>query len=271
MGGLALNLPSLFKPSKPSCFATLKSGVMKQILSLLLCSAFCAVLTAQITFEVGPEALEFNLQTDLSDEWSEVVAHAWVVNTSNETVNLRWERVTDGSECPANWKFKICDKNQCYTTTVLSNVVVGGQPNIPVVLAPGDTSILDVHVNPVGVAGCCTVAVKLSTVENPATVIETPMYDVCISALSNTKDVSAASVRIFPNPATDFFVVSDNPYVKHITVTNLLGKRVCTFPFESGGSYDISHLPDGMYLVSMKDGKDNILKTQRLSKRSARP
>ena len=48
-------------------------------------------------------------------------------------------------------------------------------------------------------------------------------------------------------------------------------RKVKIFDTISNGKYDISDLPDGMYLVSMVDGSQKIVKTVRISKRSIRP
>lgn len=51
----------------------------------------------------------------------------------------------------------------------------------------------------------------------------------------------------------------------------MVGRAVRTFRVEDNTMYDISKLPDGVYLIGLHDKKGNIIKTIRVSKRSARP
>ena len=236
---------------------------------------FTLNLLAQPSLSIHPDPLEFNEQADLSDLWSEPIAHSYVINTSNQTIKLRWEISVVGADCPAEWKFKVCDKNQCYSSTVTSNVNLApnGNPNVPVILEPGDTSIIDVHINPTGVAGCCAVEISLSDVTdiNNPVAIETGDYDICISPLSTVTSAEKSRLRVYPNPTSDFISLSKNSFVKQLWVTNILGKRVRTFSSSYNGKYDISELPDGIYMVSMVDANNRIVKTVRVSKRSIRP
>lgn len=246
---------------------------MKHILPSLFSLLFALNLLAQPSLSIHPDVLDFTMQADLSDLWAEPIAHSYVVNTSNQTIKLRWEIKLVGPNCPAEWKYKVCDKNQCYSSNVTTNVNFGGQPNVPVVLAPGDTSIIDVHVNPTGVAGCCEVEISLSDVtdiNNPVD-IESPEYDICITALSAVTAAEKSRLRVYPNPTTDFITLTKNDFVKELWVTNILGRRVKTFTTSLNGKYDMSQLPDGIYLVSMVDASNKIVKTVRVSKRNIRP
>lgn len=86
---------------------------------------------------------------------------------------------------------------------------------------------------------------------------------------SNYRSVSSASpgisLSVFPNPATDYFKVSENNWVQKIAVYNLAGRRVSTFTYSDDRKYDISSLPKGMYLVQMLDFHSQILGTRRIS------
>lgn len=246
---------------------------MKHILLSFFSLFFVTNLMAQPSLSIYPDDLSYSLEADLSDLWVEPIAHSFVINTSNQTIKLRWEIKIVGTNCPADWKYKVCDKNQCYNSNVTTNVNFGGQPNVPVILAPGDTSIIDIHVNPTGVAGCCSVEIYLSDVTdiNNPVALESPDYDICVTPLTAVTQAEKSSIRIYPNPTTDFITLTKNSFVKQLWVTNILGRRVKTFAASINGRYDISELPDGIYLVSMVDANSKIIKTLRVSKRNNRP
>jgi hypothetical protein len=246
---------------------------MKHLLLFIFAILFTWNLQAQLSVQVYPNDLSYDLQTDLTYEFSEPVAHAWVINTSNETINLRWEREIIGATCPSEWKYKICDDTACYSANTPSNVIFGGGLFKPISLAPGDSTILDIHVVPTLVAGCCTVRINLSHVinANSDTPITSADFDICISPLSSVTEKDKASLRVYPNPTTNYFTLTKNNFVKQLYVSNILGKRVKSFQTTTNGKYDISELPDGIYLVSMVGDNRRVLKTVRVSKRNVRP
>ncbi|MEY3368048.1 MAG: hypothetical protein RI973_1203 [Bacteroidota bacterium] len=246
---------------------------MKQLLLLILTFFSLQQLQAQFTLEVSPENLDYNLQTDLTYEFSEPIAHAWVINTSDDTVNLRWMREIIGPDCPAQWKYRICDDTACYSSNTSSNVIFGGGLFAPVPLPPGDSTILDIHVIPNTVAGCCKLRINLSHVvsanlDEPITSVD---VNICISPEVSVSERDRLSLRVYPNPTSDYFTLTRNNFIKHIYVTNVLGKRVKSFRASMGGKYDISELPDGIYMVSMLGDNNRVVKTVRISKRSPRP
>ena len=246
---------------------------MKHLLLFIFAFLFSWSLQAQLSVEVYPDDLTYDLQTDLTYEFSEPVAHAWVINNSNETVNLRWEREIIGANCPLEWKYRICDDTACYSSNTASNVIFGGGLFKPVSLPPGDTTILDVHVVPNLVAGCCTVRINLSHVLNASS--DQPLmsadFEICVSPVSSVTEKDKASLRVYPNPTTSYFTLTKNNFVKQLYVSNILGKRVKSFRTSFNGKYDISELPDGIYLVSMLGDNNRVVKTVRVSKRNVRP
>ncbi len=242
---------------------------MKHILLLLLFTTSSLTLLGQKALEVQPNPFEGTFQVDLNDYWAEPIAHSRIKNLSGSTINLRWER--EIINAPAEWEFRICDTVACYTSSVLSNVIIGGQPNVPVPVQKNESTLLDVHVLPRGVAGCAEVRLKLSDATSPSTVINTAVYKICVSSLTSTTEADNGAIRLYPNPASNYISLSRNNTVRQMWVTNILGKRVKSFYSNGNGRYDISDIPDGIYLVSLVDAKGSILKTIRISKRSPRP
>ena len=61
-----------------------------------------------------------------------------------------------------------------------------------------------------------------------------------------------SKISIFPNPTTEFIRVANDKNVKQITIFNLVGRKMKTFKAKSGERYDVSNLPNGMYLVQLR-------------------
>lgn len=76
-----------------------------------------------------------------------------------------------------------------------------------------------------------------------------------------------SKISIFPNPTTEFISVANDKNVKQITIFNLVGRKMKTFEAKSGERYDVSTLPNGMYLVQLRDHNLKVITTQRISKR----
>lgn len=83
-----------------------------------------------------------------------------------------------------------------------------------------------------------------------------------ISMFDNYNEIS-----IFPNPATEYISIANDSNVKQIIIFNVVGRKMKTFDAISGQKYNVSELPNGMYLIQLRDHNMKVLTTQRISKR----
>lgn len=74
-------------------------------------------------------------------------------------------------------------------------------------------------------------------------------------------------ITIFPNPATNYISISNEDHVSEISVFNLVGRKIKTFEVQEGARYDVSDLPQGMYLVQVMNHSKKVITTQRIRKR----
>jgi hypothetical protein len=75
-------------------------------------------------------------------------------------------------------------------------------------------------------------------------------------------------ISIYPNPATNYISINKDENVKQIAIFNLVGRKLKTIEdVEKDEQYDVSDLPNGMYLVQIIDKSNKIITTQRVSKR----
>ncbi len=242
---------------------------MKQIL-LFLTIFFAAIsLNAQFELEVQPNPTVETVEVDLTDPWIEPIMHGKVTNLAADPIDLRWLLVVE--EAPVDWKFKICDNTQCYGTNVTSNVDPVLGINIPVTLATNDTTLLEFHILPKGVAGNVKAKIHLTPADNFDNIIATADYDVTVEGITSVSEAEKAAVKLYPNPTSDYLTLNENSVVEQLIVYNIIGKPVRSFSAENGRQYNISDLPNGLYLVSLLDKDNDIIKTLRVSKNSLRP
>ena len=83
---------------------------------------------------------------------------------------------------------------------------------------------------------------------------------------TSSKDVNVNTIRVFPNPTTDYFQIANGSQVSKIVLYNVLGKEVKTFFNYNNANHDVSDLRKGIYMVRMLDAKNRVIKTVRLSK-----
>lgn len=237
---------------------------MKQVLLFLLLFLGTVAAQAQVSVSVDPNPWQGTLPADLSDDWAEVIAHATFTNDDAVQQSFRW--LISVQNAPAEWQFRICDNNACYSTSTITNYDPNGFQE-PIVLGAGESSLLDLHILPKGVAGQGLIHVELSTIDDINTVIETAVYEVTIENSVATFDlVAAQKVRVFPNPTTEHIALSDTRGIDQIVIYNMIGRVVRTFEVAANRYYNVADLPEGLYMVSLVNRQEGVLRTIRLQK-----
>jgi hypothetical protein len=243
---------------------------MKQAILFAILFIFSLGARSQQGLDVSPNPYESVVSFDLSDLTNFQTCRTTTKNTTSKPLNLRW--AIEVADAPEGWKFSVCDRNTCYYTSNTTNVDLSDKyPNWPVLLAPGDTARLDLNIFPFGTAGHADVKIHLYDLANPNALLNSACFNVSMEGLSPLTEQEKSRLRIYPNPVTDYMTVTRNTFIRQLWVSNILGKRVKTFNTNANGKYDVSDLPDGIYLVSMVDGAKKVVRTVRMSKRSIRP
>ncbi len=241
---------------------------------------------SQSLLAVEPAIVNKQINIDLLDTDYEEVAKVTVRNTSERLLQLRYDRLV--VQQPGEWETIVCDNLTAFPPFMVPNGEARQVSNTPVQLAPGQTFDLYLTIKPQGQSGQATIEVPFSLITDPGKVVQTAVFHVRFDDLqaltppAPVPPVVAAtngngktpSIRLYPNPTTDRFYVSlpRNQQLGRIEVLNTLGRRVRTFDQTAeGASYDISGLPEGVYLVSLFDDKGKIIRTLRLLHRNFRP
>jgi hypothetical protein len=223
---------------------------------------------------VTPDDLVLDTIIDLSDQFIVVKLSSTISNNSNQDVELAWKiKQTSG---PTEWQPQVSVNGASggsFAWGIMTNYDFVLPNPVPLVLVSGGNSYFDLSLRPKQVAGCGTFELTLCPFVDTTDIllIETYTYKVNVDAdcnpLVSNKNFDKSSVKIFPNPTTDYFTITENPYVKSIQIFNVLGKQMATIPFQNGDGINISNFPNGLYLVSLLDDDGDVLKTTRLTKR----
>jgi hypothetical protein len=83
---------------------------------------------------------------------------------------------------------------------------------------------------------------------------------------STSLDLVADELKVFPNPTTDYFQISNGSNIKKIVVYNIFGKEVKTFFHYNNAQHEVSDIKSGMYIVKMIDEKNKVIKSVKLHK-----
>ncbi|MCB0665260.1 MAG: T9SS type A sorting domain-containing protein [Saprospiraceae bacterium] len=225
---------------------------MKQIL-LSIIFIFCVFqISAQVTLVLNPEMV----LTDVDPVEFETVAHSYITNTGEDTITIRWIRQVEAISM--GWQSAICDINACYSVETDST-----PSDFLLTLAPGDSSMLDVHIRPGGLDGSANIKVRVEDVSDPENSV-TGEY--LFNMVSPTFNLKRESLKIYPNPAVDYFQLSDYDQVQQVAVSNLVGQELRRYNVYPGSKFNVSGLQRDIYLIRLLDSRNKVIKTFRLRK-----
>ena len=236
-------------------------SMKKTILLNVLCFAFF-LTNAQIS--LTPEVSEgVFLNQDLSDNDLDLEVTFHVTNTTDEMLSIKWLREIE-EDCPG-WETQICDNVTCYFSHISSNITLPDL-NVPMVLNRQETfDDFILHIKPRQNAGCCQVKVHFSLIDDPDNIITTATINArvnveenCVVSVEDAAEIT--SIKVFPNPTSDFFKLTTTDLVSTVLLKNTLGQELRNYNFEADGQYVVSNLPSGFYFIQMLDDEGATLK-----------
>jgi len=246
------------------------SNFSTSLIIAFLLLAFLPTQAQENAVIISPNPVDTVFEVDLDNPDLLLQSLADVTNNSDETLELRWSRTI--VEMPDAWDTQVCDANLCWDIIVNSNVDADLGTNDPLVLAPGESSNLDVYILPKGVAGTAQVTLTVTSVAEPDSVLAVGTYNMEVrSTTTSTTNLHKKDIRLFPNPASDYLRISEDSEVSSIAIYSLVGRKVKQFDATFTKQFDISDLPDGLYLARLNDRFGKAIKTVRLMKRLPRP
>ncbi len=202
------------------------------------------------TFEVFPNPSDTVTAMEVFDS----PAYAQIKNVSVDSLFVKWERqvisVTPGLLTA------VCDPARCWFVT--TNTQSFG-------LAPDSVGELTVHfVNNSGQAASGIVHLKLTNLNNGGDTL-TAIYT--YSTLTGTNELPAANVKLFPNPTTDFFTLTNAEEVASMRLFTIDGREVARFIYAADNTYSIVNQPVGNYVLSFEDKNGQLFQAVEISKR----
>jgi len=239
---------------------------MKQILLLAICAISFQFMTNAQTVTISPGEIVNTLDLDnlaMDDDPSDINGHSVVSHSESGTKTFVWVR--NEVFVPDGWEISICDINSCWFHTVSTKEFD---------LEQNFEGTLDVHAYPGGnpgvsvdevTTGEAIVELTVSEVGNPSNTM-TAVYTLSLTGTVNLEIIEKEDVKVYPNPTTNFFKLTDTEVVDRLIIRNLVGKEVKAFEVANGANYDISELPTGIYLITLMN-EENIVRTVRMSKK----
>lgn len=227
-------------------------------------------LTQAQVIKIEPEIVNqaFTNQ-NLSDFTLQLQQYAKVTNVTKQEIRLRWTRII--IDQPLDWETQVCDNNACYIPRVSTNIDPSVGFSQPVVLKPDSSFNMGLYIVPNGAKGRGSFQLVLALANTPNTPIDTITFNTTVNATTSTNDIAKADIKVFPNPAANYFEVTSGDNLERVVLYNILGREVRSYRAFSGQQYNLDGLPDGLYLVSLRDEQKGTIKTVRLNKRSFRP
>ena len=204
-------------------------------------------------FEVTPNPIvDWEVVSD-----TEVVGKAKVKNNSTVLKQYVWER-TVMNDCN-NDQTWFCDPNLCYIPSVSTQTFA---------LEPGAEGPFELHATFTDMEHRdLVVQIKVYEAGNETNVIDA-MYEFvsgnCIGV--DVKDVELKDIKLFPNPATDYFTLTSIGNVRDVIIHNIIGTPLKQYIAEEGAHYSISDLPSGVYMVQLVDTDGNNVGSKRVYK-----
>lgn len=244
---------------------------MKQTLPIFILLFFATTLIGQSLITVSPGTYQGVLRVDLSKELLLQEPTVTLTNNTDTAIAIRWERFE--LERPAEWETQVCDPNDCYVPIVNSNIDSLLGLNAPMLIPANDSVKISVYVNPMNTSGTGKFVLDFALANQPDSIIETANFEVEVTSLvvNTLEKIRQQDIRIYPNPATDYFQLTQTENIDRVSIVNLIGRQVGAFRVYPGARYDVNYLPDGMYLVSLINDDYGVVKTMRLGKRGLRP
>jgi len=204
----------------------------------------------------SPDPLEFTSDIDVTRAEYKFT----ITNTGSEMEQFWWS--VDRGNSIDDWTYAICDINQCYIDglescpcSIPNELAAGASFEFKIYLiANENVSSADIKFN---VTGDC---------DGNVIDLEIPM-NISATGSTSSEDLEndASGLRVYPNPSTDYFQITNDTDVSEIVVSNIIGKKVIETSHYKGESHNVSYLDKGIYLVRMVDENSNILDVKRIT------
>ncbi len=89
------------------------------------------------------------------------------------------------------------------------------------------------------------------------------------SAAQSQMEYNNDDLKVFPNPATEYFQINNALSIKKLVIYNMFGKEVKVLFNQNNTQHDVTDLKSGMYIIKMLDERNKVVKSVKLQKISS--
>ncbi len=192
----------------------------------------------------------------------EIVVKNNITNTTSDSVNILWERVVNDLE--STWAgSSVCDNNICYGANISASPT-------PAVVSSNRSTNLDVHFQPDGGVGTGEVIIRAWVQGDSANTVVELYFSAEARMPSSIASIDNISLKLFPNPTTDFLTIANLPSGSKFTVEaySILGRKMLTEEVQSSSNshrLQFGDLPKGIYMIRIYDANMNVIHAESIS------
>lgn len=207
-------------------------------------------------FSHSPEPMEISTPIDNKDH-----EFTLTINIDKDTsYNIYWEVYKDLDTWQEGWATQICDLHLCYVDNFDKSP--NSKPNI---MRKGSYEFF-IHFKPYGIEGCSSFQLALFADEERTIEVDRVNMIIKNCAVSTDDVINKNQIKVYPNPASDFFSLTNSSQVNKVTLYNMFGAEIKSFYHYNNAQHQIGELKPGMYLLRMFDKDNNTIKTVKLNK-----
>ncbi|MBL4655654.1 MAG: T9SS type A sorting domain-containing protein [Bacteroidia bacterium] len=222
---------------------------IKTLFLITLIASVNVLIANTFSLTVHSNGAAFNPDQDTIYRWGgaqqfDIVAEMDMKNDSSITITYRWTKLKSSL---GSWEVAICDKNNCYLSSVTEKEFT---------LDAGKSGILNAHFYPDGVIGDGFLDLKIVNTDD-TTDAATITYNATAypTGIGDSKLVSY-NFEIYPSPASEYINISfDDNELSIVEIYNILGKKLSTIKINKKATYSITDLPKGLYFIKVKDSR----------------
>jgi hypothetical protein len=211
-----------------------------------------------------PDPLKINTPM-VVDTTADIKLPIYFIVDRDTTYTVYWKVFKD----PVTWRTGcystyICDKILCYGENVDKNVFENemGQGR----------HLFEFHFKPTlksncALPGCTLIDLVLYGDSQYSEEIYRVKIDVNDCLTSNTINLTdILNVKVYPNPAQEYFQLSNDENVQNINIYDISGREVKSFNHNKDAQHLIGDLNSGMYFLKMTDKNNRTINTVKLNK-----
>ena len=217
----------------------------------LICFAIClSDARAQVVnFSMSPDTAVVDGKATLDDI---IQLDIHVKNSDVSDRKFVWERTTVST--PFGWTSTVCDPVACRpssTSTAEFDLKANESYNM----------LLDVSTD--GAPGSGYYLLKIYEKGKPNQYF-IGKYRFNATLVSSRDAAEAVSAVVFPNPASDYFLVNSSVSLREVQVYSLEGQLLRTFASTDNGRYSLEGMQEGVYLLQLIGENKTRLATRKL-------